>query len=43
VVLVWLLGLFGVDVPPEVAAGLAAVIAGAAAWLRPTGGPGRHR
>lgn len=42
VLIVWLLGAFGVDMPAEVAAALTAVIAGAAAWLRPAGGDGRH-
>lgn len=43
-VLVWILGSFGVEVPPEVAAALTALIATAAGWLkRERTGNGRHR
>lgn len=34
VVLVWVAGMFGVDVPPEVASAVTVLISTAAGWLR---------
>lgn len=43
VVLIWVAGLLGVDMPAEVAAALAALVATAAGYLMPSGGTGRRR
>lgn len=34
VVLVWIAGMFNVDVPPEVSSAITTLIAGAAVWLK---------
>lgn len=34
IVLVWLIGLLGADLPPEVASAITALLAGAAGWLK---------
>lgn len=39
VILVWIVGLLGVDIPPEVASAFTTLIAAAAGWLTPQNRP----